>query len=39
MRDQSAHESIHERIERILCAIVLLAALAVAALSSGSVGR
>jgi hypothetical protein len=27
MREHSAHESIRERIERVLCAIVLLAAL------------
>jgi hypothetical protein len=33
MPEYSARDSLRERIERILCAIVLLAALAVAAVS------
>jgi hypothetical protein len=33
MPEDSARDSVHERIERILCAVVLLAALAVAAVS------
>ena len=33
MPDHSARESIRDRIERILCAIILLAALAVAVVS------
>jgi hypothetical protein len=33
MREHSARESIRDRIERIVCAVVVLAALGVAAMS------